>query len=301
LVPYFNANPDDELVATVQHTLSTDGALFRIAPAFMIMTLLGNSDFVGTGMGWTFNEMTALTDEMGASAFPVDWNRENALQFLILQNIGEYVDWDSGEVRFDSSDFKTMLEAVKTFPAADGRHEDNVARVNTGEQLTLQKTIVSHLDYARLDAQLGGKSVAKGFPGENRTAGVLLPTPFTLAMTAACRDKDGAWRFIETALKTDVDGFASLKAKFNEQSNLATSAEYAAEQSAYIEYSAISGEQLQRLEAILVQTDTLAGGNRTISTIISEEAAPYFSGQKSLEDIAKIIQSRASLYVNEQR
>jgi hypothetical protein len=46
---------------------------------------------------------------------------ENQSPILILQNIGEYVDWDSGEVRFDSSDFKTMLEVVKTFPAADGR------------------------------------------------------------------------------------------------------------------------------------------------------------------------------------
>ena len=35
--------------------------------------------------------------------------------------------------------------------------------------------------------------------------------------------------------------------------------------------------------------------------IIQEEAAAYFTGQKSAQDVASIIQSRAQLYVNENR
>ena len=42
-------------------------------------------------------------------------------------------------------------------------------------------------------------------------------------------------------------------------------------------------------------------GNTDIANIISEEAAPYFNGQKSAQEAAKIIQSRAQIYVNERR
>ena len=35
--------------------------------------------------------------------------------------------------------------------------------------------------------------------------------------------------------------------------------------------------------------------------IIGEEAPAYYSGQKPLEDVAKIIQNRVQLYVNENR
>ena len=37
----------------------------------------------------------------------------------------------------------------------------------------------------------------------------------------------------------------------------------------------------------------------TITNIINEEAAAYFSGQKSAEDVAKIIQSRMQVYLSE--
>ena len=36
-----------------------------------------------------------------------------------------------------------------------------------------------------------------------------------------------------------------------------------------------------------------------ITNIINEEAAAYFSGQKSAEDVAKIIQSRMQVYLSE--
>ena len=41
--------------------------------------------------------------------------------------------------------------------------------------------------------------------------------------------------------------------------------------------------------------------DQDIYDIISEEAQAFFEGQKTAQDVAAIIQSRASIYVNEQR
>ena len=39
----------------------------------------------------------------------------------------------------------------------------------------------------------------------------------------------------------------------------------------------------------------------SMKAIITEGAAPFFAGQRSAEEAAKLIQSKAVLYVNEQR
>ena len=39
----------------------------------------------------------------------------------------------------------------------------------------------------------------------------------------------------------------------------------------------------------------------SIADIVTEQAAAYFSGQKSAEEVAKLIQSKANIYINEQR
>ena len=49
---------------------------------------------------------------------------------------------------------------------------------------------------------------------------------------------------------------------------------------------------------ILQRADSL---NLLLKDLIVESAAPYFVDQRSVEDVVKQIQSRAFLYVNEQR
>ena len=47
------------------------------------------------------------------------------------------------------------------------------------------------------------------------------------------------------------------------------------------------------------RTAPLPDSDEEILNIITEEAAAYFGNQKSVDDVAKIIQSRISIYVNE--
>ena len=39
----------------------------------------------------------------------------------------------------------------------------------------------------------------------------------------------------------------------------------------------------------------------SIINIVKEEAAAYFAGQKSAEEVTKLIQSKANIYINEQK
>ena len=40
---------------------------------------------------------------------------------------------------------------------------------------------------------------------------------------------------------------------------------------------------------------------QTIYTEVCEEAKPYFQGQKSLDDVVKVMQSRVQIYLDERK
>ena len=58
-------------------------------------------------------------------------------------------------------------------------------------------------------------------------------------------------------------------------------------------------EQLDKLLNFIFSIDKCYYNDEDIITIINEEMPSFFTGQKSAQDVAKVIQSRAQIYVNE--
>ena len=59
-------------------------------------------------------------------------------------------------------------------------------------------------------------------------------------------------------------------------------------------------EQADQILDLINATTAVYGYDESILNIISDEAAAYFAGEKSLDDTANMIQSRVNLYVAEQ-
>ena len=64
---------------------------------------------------------------------------------------------------------------------------------------------------------------------------------------------------------------------------------------------ATTQEQADQLRQAIADTTKLMNYDMSIADIVTEQAAAYFSGQKSAEEVAKLIQSKANIYINEQR
>ena len=60
-------------------------------------------------------------------------------------------------------------------------------------------------------------------------------------------------------------------------------------------------EQIDQLRELIASTDKKANYDSAIFDIVNEQAAAFFQGQKSAEEVAKLIQSKANIFVNEQR
>ena len=59
-------------------------------------------------------------------------------------------------------------------------------------------------------------------------------------------------------------------------------------------------EDAELTKQLLNSAAYVENDNQTLETLILEEAGEYFSGARSAQETAERIQSRASLYINEQ-
>ena len=64
---------------------------------------------------------------------------------------------------------------------------------------------------------------------------------------------------------------------------------------------AVTEEEIEAIEEIIARTDHVLTVDNSLRGIIAEGAAGYLADQRSVDDAATQIQSRANLYVNEQR
>jgi hypothetical protein len=60
-------------------------------------------------------------------------------------------------------------------------------------------------------------------------------------------------------------------------------------------------EEVDRFEALLNRTERINLYDENIYNIAYEVAEAYFAGDKTLDEAVQLIQSRAELYVNEQK
>ena len=64
---------------------------------------------------------------------------------------------------------------------------------------------------------------------------------------------------------------------------------------------AMTREQADKLTELVETTTRAADRNSALFGIIRTESEAYFAGQKSAEEVARLVQSKASLYLSEQR
>ena len=55
------------------------------------------------------------------------------------------------------------------------------------------------------------------------------------------------------------------------------------------------------LRDVIASATKMMDYDMSIINIVKEEAAAYFAGQKTAQEVCKLIQSKANIYINEQK
>ncbi len=144
-----------------------------------------------------------------------------------------------------------------------------------------------------------------------------------MALSAVSKHPEGAWKFARYYLTEEYQrnlpyGLPVNKSVFLEKAQTTTQRSYdmiyvdgEEVKSEYDQYLYVDGEevvvppftqeQLDQVIAHIESVDTAIFDDAYVMNIVDEEMGGYFSGQKPAEEVAKVIQSRVQLYLQEKQ
>ena len=318
LYPLIDSDPTinrSDLMESVFRAAEMDGGLYRIFSNFGINTLVGNPSVVGPAMGWTMEEFDTVLRNNPQADMPLgQWlTKETFLMESVRLNMDSYVNWATGTVSFDSGEFAYLLETSNRFPAQAEMDWDNW--IDEHELVAQGRQIMSSMGFGDFqtiqmyNAMFGGELAYKGFPTENKN-GHSLNIYTSLAITSRAVDKNGAWAFLRTLLdakwQEEVSWwqFPTNKAAFDARVKEAKEQDdgqiWGWGRGFEVEMKPITQADVDLVMQLIDNSFGIASYDEALMNIINEGASDFFSGRSSAQDAARIIQSRAAIYVSEQ-
>lgn len=341
LYPYIEADGEfarEDFFPNVMAALEVDGKLYQVCSSFYIRAIAGASSVVGSTPGWTYDDFNAALASMpeGCEPFDVYVTKNDILQAGVSMDMERYVDWTTGQCSFDSQEFIELLKFTDNFSENFdydnyewSEEDDTYLRISSGKQMLLQTYISDFNDLMYYGAYFGGDYTYIGYPNLNGEPGNMLSLSSGYAMSASCSNKEAAWEFLRMIFSADYQrgtyGIPTNINVYQEKLEEAMTPEYEMdaegnyvldENGNRIEIShgafgfsngetvqifALTQEQADKLWDLITTTTKVSEDNSSIMEIVTEQAQAYYAGQKSAEEVAKLIQSKVNIYVNEQR
>ncbi len=329
LYPYIQAcgiNLDDYFDNVIK-AYETDGKLYALVSGFMLQCVVGYEDMLGSEPTWTFTEML---DTYKAQKEDMEFMRYASTGY-ILSSLGgllieDLIDWEKGECHFNSEEFIELLEFTKDFPVdfdyeIEETESENVSLRNRNTFLRLT-SIAEASDIQVCNTIFNGENVYKGMPTNSGSGVVVSPINAMFAISAKSENKDAAWEFIKYFISEDYQEneikweIPVLKSAFDKRMEKAMTPTYYTDENGQqqeeivvsygdddlnIDIYAATQEDVDTLRNLIERVDRAYIQDEKVFEIVNEEASVFFNGQKSAKEVADIIQSRVSIYVNETR
>ena len=328
-----------DFFSSVLTGLEKDGKLYTTVSSFNVQTVMGATSVVGDKIGWTVDQFKAALATMpeGCTAFDQYTTKADILSTCMSLDMDNYVNWNTGECNFTSEGFIEMLEFANSFPSefdwdnyeySDG--DDTPSRIAAGRQMLVATSMGDFQNYLMYEAMFGGEATFIGYPTAFGN-GNMLSVNSGYGICANSKYKDEAWQFLRMFFTEDYQsnnryfwGFPSNINAFNKSLKAAMTPNYRKDAngnyildengnkieesqgswgwgSITVEMKALTQAQADKIVELINSTTKVSKSDEGITSIVSEQAQAYFDGQKSAEDVAKLVQSKVNIYVNEQR
>lgn len=321
LYQFIDADPEydrDDIVPAVLRSEEINGGLYRLAPNFYIETIIGHPSIVGSGAGWNIDEFEALLDARPKADMPLGGYMTDSEFFLqaVTVGISDYIDFETGEIRFDSPEFIKLLEQSARLPHRADANVSQEDALASGRQIMMFGSVGNITGYMLHESAFDGDIVFKGYPTENRNGHALVAGDNALSIMENSPHKDAAWSFVRTFLDKDSQLATAQRTRGSRfptnqaaMTQLATDLmEAAADDVDGIirNYNGVDirypvQADIDKLNALIdsVSGDSPRNVDYTLQNIITGGAADCFNGLISAQDAAAVIQSKVTIWYSE--
>lgn len=314
----------EDFVPNLLTSFETDGKLYRFTDSFTVYTVIGKTSIFGDDMGITVERL----NEIAASRPPetelfAGFTKTDILTYAMEMSGSEFIDFKNGSCNFNSESFIKMLEFANGYisdidfatyfdDAFWGRFDTMFADESA---LLMVTYLTDYMDIFSFEhAQFDDPVTAVGFPCKDRIGtSFVVDSGFSIAEKSP--NKEGAWEFVRTLLlpeyqdcivqfpvrKDSLDKYAASAMKYDPDRiiNPLVMMGGMALSSGVAELPALKQEDVDKVNEVIASANGIMSYNSSVLEIITEEAGSYFSGSKSPEDAAALIQTRVQLYLDE--
>lgn len=314
-----------EFVQNVFDAFSVDGTLYHVIPYFAVRTMMAKEALVGDRTSWTMEEVLKLLASMPEGTYFTDGlTREYFFNMVMQYGGSDFVDVDTGKCDFNTENFIAMMEFGKALPEEIVYEDDywmNYESQFRDERTILCETYISriaNLNYI-MNGYFGEDVSFIGFPTDNGQGGVVYANE-AYCISSKSAHPDVAWEFLRYYLTDEYQksldyGLPIKKDVFEEKAKEAMQRPYWLDENGekveYDDYFYMNGEeiilepmtqaQVDEVVNYIYTVDKVYYYNTAVMDIINEEMDAFYTGQKSAEEVAGIIQNRVQLYVDENR
>lgn len=322
----------EDLIESVLQAYTFGDMLVSIPNAFSINTIMGRTSQLGDRTSWTIRDIMDFAAQYPEAKLFNYSSKDLMLSTCLQYSSDAFIDYSTGKCSFDSQEFLDILEFCNTFDAeADWDSEgDSFPKQISDGRILLNDLSLYDLEELQMYSLMFNEPVTFiGYPTVDGSSGNRISGENCYAITTKSSNPDGAWAFIESMLQYEpqpewgrMSRFPIRKDMLEELFEKAMTEEVIMDENGdpmldengevmiqpkttwgyddwTVEIYAATPEQVQAVRDLIDSATVAGGSDATILNIINEEAAGYFEGQKSAQEVAGVIQSRVQTYVSE--
>lgn len=311
LLPYLEQSQyRDDIIRNVCDAYKVDGGLYVFVPQFQIEGLMINPEYQEYVEEWNINTFLELVDknqwEKDIFGFSLG-NTDTLLRYLLCGRQDEFINFTERTASFETKEFMDILTLCREYSLADWSKakEWTTAAEQQNNTLFMRGIFGGTFSYYLFYTDTYGREYPiYGYPTlSGQTYGIIACSD-SCAIYAGSDNKEGAWEFIESLLWESNQRYSQIvNPGFPIRSSVLDEA--ALEAKSEQVYSAgktltISDNEIRILEEIIYNGElSRTSIDPDIWNVLTEETAPYFSGDKSAQEAADIIQRRVQLIMEE--
>jgi len=242
------------------------------------------------------------------------------LRKCLLYDLGAFVDTESNKADFSCQEFKDMLTLSKKYLLSQAEQDNNKERESILDEYYIGGGDLNEIVTGRT---YENKALYKLL---SKIGGIGRFVPESIAITSNCHAVDGAWDFIKLILSDEMQEFNmrredsdnislfDMPVRVNSMDYLLDFYTHPKQHEAYWisvnesddnfsidSIRPITEENAKGIMDYVSSIDYISYSDSEIVDIIMEETAPYFAGQKTQDEVIRIISDRVQTVLNERR
>ncbi len=295
-----------------------DGTLYTMPAAFSFDMLAGKEGNMPAGDAPSIGDFFNAADSLPAGIATLP--NEDAIQVFtefMKGNYSYFVDQAAKTARFDTPEFIDLLSRFKAL--VDSRTNSSAAvestpyeQVGDGTLAFTNASFSGFMDLAMINALAGYDTKLQNMPSVEQGAYNFTPKGL-YGINASSENSQIAWEFIKILLSQELqsdsmkmNGFPVNKAALqamvdkeieageNENTRMVVGTP-----TKQVEVKPLSREAYDAFTANFDKLNRVLSPDQNVVNILNEELSSFFSGQKTAEDVAELIQNRVETILNE--